>query len=71
MKNEFNLEVDLKENLIKSIGSVMLILLLEIIFMGIMMQQFKIPARMYVEGIIAPFVFGGGDAIFSANTGSF
>lgn len=59
MDKKFNLEVDLKENLIKSFGCIMLILLLEIFFVGVMMQQFQIPARMYIKGIILSFVFGG------------
>lgn len=37
MDKKFNLEVDLKENLIKSFGCIMLILLLEIFFVGVMM----------------------------------
>lgn len=59
MDKKFNLEVDLKENLIKSFGCIMLILLLEIFFVSVMMQQFQIPARMYIKGIIPSFVFGG------------
>lgn len=64
MDKKFNLEVDLKENLIKSFGCIMLILLLEIFFVGVMMQQFQIPARMYIKGIIPSFVFGGGTLFF-------
>lgn len=64
MKNRFNLNVDLKDNLIKSFGSIMLILLLQIFFVGVMMQYFQIPMRMYMEGIIIPFVFGGGRCFF-------
>lgn len=64
MDKKFNLEVDLKENLIKSFGCIMLILLLEIFFVGVMMQQFQIPARMYIKGIILSFVFGGGTLFF-------
>ena len=64
MDKKFNLEVDLKENLIKSFGCIMLILLLEIFFVGVMMQQFQIPARMYIKGIIPSFVFGGGGHCF-------
>ena len=64
MDKKFNLEVDLKENLIKSFGCIMLILLLEIFFVGVMMQQFQIPARMYIKGIILLFVFGGGHYFF-------
>lgn len=71
MDNKFNLKVDLKENLIKSFDCIMLILLLEIFFVGVMMQQFQIPARMYIKGIILLFVFGGGDTVFSSNTRSF
>ena len=68
MDKKFNLEVDLKDNLIKSFGCIILILLLEIFFVGVMIQQFQIPARMYIKGIILSFVFGGGDTIFSSNT---
>ena len=64
MDKKFNLEVDLKENLIKSFGCIMLILLLEIFFVGVMMQQFQIPAHMYIKGIIPSFVFGGGTLFF-------
>ena len=64
MDKKFNLEVDLKENLIKSFGCIMLILLLEIFFVGVMMQQFQIPARMYIKGIILSFVLGGGPLFF-------
>ena len=64
MKNRFNLNVDLKDNLIKSFGSIMLILLLQIFFIGVMMQHFQIPMRMYIEGIVTPFVFGGGTLFF-------
>ena len=64
MDKKFNLEVDLKENLIKSFGCIMLILLLEIFFVGVMLQQFQITARMYIKGIILSFVFGGGTLFF-------
>lgn len=64
MDKKFNLEVDLKENLIKSFCCIMLILLLEIFFVGVMMQQFQIPAHMYIKGIIPSFVFGGGTLFF-------
>lgn len=64
MDKKFNLEVDLKENLIKSFCCIMLILLLEIFFVGVMMQQFQIPAHMYIKGIIPSFVFGGGGTLF-------
>jgi arylsulfatase len=64
MDKKFNLEVDLKENLIKSFACIMLILLLEIFFVGVMMQQFQIPAHMYIKGIIPSFVFGGGTLFF-------
>ena len=64
MDNKFNLKVDLKDNLIKSFACIILILLLEIFFVGVMMQQFQIPARMYIKGIIPLFVLGG-DTVFS------
>lgn len=64
MDNKFNLKVDLKDNLIKSFACIILILLLEIFFVGVMMQQFQIPARMYIKGIIPLFVLGGGGHCF-------